>query len=199
MKGRREAVAMERMLVVVGASLGGFDAIAMLLSTLSANFPWPLAIVQHRSAEDVADTLPVMLQRCCALPVHEAEDKDPIVDGHVYVAPPDYHLLVDGTTFSLSTEARVSLARPSIDVLFDSAAASFGASLVAVVLTGASADGAVGARRVKAEGGTVLVQDPATAESRVMPLAAIGAAAVDQIMSVGLLGEYLNRLAATRG
>ncbi|MDB4929390.1 MAG: cheB 1 [Myxococcaceae bacterium] len=189
---------MERVLVVVGASLGGFDAIATLLSTLSAGFPWPLAIVQHRSAEDVADTLPVMLQRRCALPVHEAEDKDPIVNGHVYVAPPDYHLLIDGGVFALSTEARVSLARPSIDVLFDSAAAAFGSSLVAVVLTGASSDGAFGAQRVKAAGGTLLVQDPATAESRVMPLAAIGAAAVDQIVPIGAMGEYLNRLAATR-
>jgi two-component system chemotaxis response regulator CheB len=189
---------MERSLVVVGASLGGFDAIVTLLSGLSAGFPWALAIVQHRSAEDVADTLPVMLQRRCALPVHEAEDKDPIVDGHVYVAPPDYHLLVDRAAFSLSTEARVSLARPSIDVLFDSAAAAFGASLVAVVLTGASADGALGARRVKAEGGTLLVQDPSTAESKVMPLAAIAAAAVDQILPIAAMGAYLNRLAAGR-
>lgn len=189
---------MARSLVVVGTSLGGFDALVSVLSSLSAGFPWPLAIVQHRSAEDVASTLPTMLQRRCALPVREVEDKDEIIDGHVNVAPPDYHLLVDRGGFSLSTEARVSLARPSIDVLFDSAAAAFGASVVAVVLTGASSDGAYGAARVKASGGVVLVQDPATAESKVMPLAAIAAAAVDQIIPLAAMGAYLNRLAASR-
>lgn len=190
---------MGREVVVIGASLGGVDALGELLSALSASFPWPLAIVQHRSAEDVADTLAQMLQRRCALPVHEAEDKDPMIDGHVYVAPPDYHLLVDRSAFALSTEARVSLARPSIDVLFDSAAASFGSSVVAVVLTGSSADGAHGARLVKARGGTLLVQDPATAESRVMPLAAIAAAPPDRVLPLAALGEHLNRLAAMRG
>ena len=189
---------MGRGLVVIGASLGGFDALSTLLSGLSADFPWPLAFVQHRSAEDVADTLPVMLQRRCALPVREAEDKDPILDGRVYLGPPDYHLLVDRQAFALSTEGRVSMARPSIDVLFDSAAAAFGPSVVAVVLTGASADGAYGAARVKAAGGTLLVQDPATAVSRVMPLAAIATAAVDQIVPVSAMGPLLNRLAASR-
>lgn len=190
---------MGRAVVVIGASLGGLDALGVLLSALSASFPWPLAIVQHRSAEDVADTLPLILQRRCALPVREAEDKDPMLDGHVYVAPPDYHLLVERAALALSTEARVSLARPSIDVLFDSAVAAFGASVVAVVLTGASADGAQGARLVKARGGTLLVQDPKTAESGVMPLAAIAAAKPDRVLPLVALGEYLNRLAAMRG
>lgn len=190
---------MGREVVVIGASLGGLDALRVLLSALSASFPWPLAIVQHRSAEDVADTLPNLLQRRCALPVREAEDKDPMIDGHVYVAPPDYHLLIERGAFALSTEARVSLARPSIDVLFDSAVAAFGASVVAVVLTGASADGARGAALVKARGGTLLVQDPATAESGVMPLAAIAAAPADRVLPLAALGEYLNRLAAMRG
>lgn len=189
---------MPRALVVVGASLGGLDALEVLLAQLTPNFPWAIALVQHRSVEDVHDTLATTLQRRCSLPVREAEDKDPIVDGRVYVAPADYHLLVDDRAFALSTEARVSYARPSIDVLFDSAAAAFGANVVAVVLTGASADGAYGARRVKGEGGVVLVQDPATAESRVMPDAAIAATTPDAVLPLQALGAHLNRLAASR-
>lgn len=188
---------MRQAMVIVGASLGGFDAISAVLSRLPASFPWPVAIVQHRSAEDTADTLQVMLQRICALPVREVEDKDPIVAGHVYVAPPDYHLLVDRGAFALSTEARVSHARPSIDVLFDSAAATFGSSVVAVVLTGANADGALGVVRVKSAGGLVLVQDPATAESPAMPLAAIATATADEVLPLGAIGDYLSRLAVS--
>lgn len=185
---------MRQSLVIIGASLGGFDAISAVLRKLPVGFPWPVAIVQHRSAEDTADTLQVMLQRICALPVREVEDKDPIVAGHVYVAPPDYHLLIDRGAFALSTEARVSHARPSIDVLFDSAAAAFGSAVVAVVLTGANADGAVGVVKVKAAGGMVLVQDPATAESPTMPLAAIATATADEVLPLGAIGDYLGRL-----
>jgi two-component system chemotaxis response regulator CheB len=187
---------MQRALVVLGASLGGLDALRTMLSALSTGFPWPLVIAQHRSSEDVTDMLPLMLQRACPLPVREAEDKDAILGGHVYVAPPDYHLLIEPGAFALSTEARVSHARPSIDVLFDSAAAAYGSAVVAVVLTGASADGARGAARVKAAGGMLLVQDPATAESPAMPLAAIAAAAADEILPIEALGAYLDRLAA---
>ncbi len=186
---------MKRALVVLGASLGGLDALRTMLSALSTSFPWPLVIAQHRSSEDVSDMLPLMLQRTCPLPVSEVEDKDPILGGHVYIAPPDYHLLIEQGAFALSTEARVSHARPSIDVLFDSAAAAYGPRVVAVVLTGASADGARGAARVKAAGGMLLVQDPATAESPTMPLAAIAAAAADVVLPIEALGAYLDRLA----
>ena len=186
---------MKRAIVVLGASLGGLDALRTMLSALSTSFPWPLVIAQHRSSEDVSDMLPLMLQRACALPVSEAEDKDAMVGGHVYLAPPDYHLLVENGALALSTEARVSHARPSIDVLFDSAVAAYGPLVVAVVLTGASADGARGAARVKAAGGLLLVQDPATAESPVMPLAALAAAHADQILPIEALGKYLDQLA----
>lgn len=185
-------------MVLIGTSLGGLEALAAVLGALSSSFPWPVVIVQHRSAEDSGNTLTAILQHRCALPVCEAEDKDPILGGRVYVAPSDYHLLVERDTFALSTEARVSLARPSIDVLFDSAAASFDGQLVGVVLTGASFDGARGAARVKAVGGVVLVQDPRTAESPVMPEAAIAAVNVDAVLPLAAIGERLNRLAATR-
>lgn len=187
---------MARTLVLVGASLGGLDALVAVLGSLAPAFPWPVAVVQHRSAEDSGDTFGAALQQACPLPVYEVEDKDPIVDGRVYLGPPDYHLLVERDAFALSTEARVSLARPSIDVLFDSAVASFEGSLIAVVLTGSSSDGARGAARVKGAGGVVLVQDPTTAESPVMPRAAIAAMSPDVVLPLGAIGEHLNRLAA---
>ncbi len=189
---------MSRSMVLIGTSLGGLGALTSVLSDLSASFPWPVAVVQHRSAEDSGVTLAGVLQQQCALPVDEVEDKDPIVGGRVFLAPPDYHLLVERDAFALSTEARVSLARPSIDVLFDSAVASFDGLLVALVLTGASVDGARGAARVKAHGGVVLVQDPATAESAIMPRATIAATAVDAVLPLAAMGAYLNRLAASR-
>ncbi len=189
---------MGRGMLLIGTSLGGLDALGAVLGELSSSFPWPVAVVQHRSAEDSGITLATVLQQTCALPVDEVEDKDPIVAGRVYLAPPDYHLLVERDAFALSTEARVSLARPSIDVLFDSAAASFEGLLIALVLTGASFDGAHGATRVKARGGMVLVQDPDTAESAIMPRAAIAATKVDAVLPLAAMGPYLNRLAASR-
>jgi len=111
--------------------------------------------------------------------VLEPEDKDVIRPGMVYVAPADYHLLVDDGHFALSTEGRVSAARPSIDVLFESAAQTFGQHVLAVVLTGSSKDGVRGSRRVRERGGKVLVQDPATAESPVLPAAVIASGAFD--------------------
>ena len=154
-----------------------------------------MAIVQHRSSEDVIDTLQTLLQQSCALPVREVEDKEPMLDGVVYVAPSDYHLLVGHDGFALSTDAKVNFARPCIDVLLDSAVALCASSLVAVILTGASADGAVGATRVKAKGGTVIVQDPETAESPLMPRSTIAAVIPDAVLPLAEIGAALNRLA----
>jgi two-component system chemotaxis response regulator CheB len=182
-------------MVVVGASMGGLAALQCILRDLSAGFPWPVAIVQHRSVDDIVDSLSLVLQQSSALPVREVDDKDPIVDGVVYIGPSDYHLLVGPEGFSLSTDAKVNFARPCVDVLIESAVALCASSLVAVILTGASVDGAAGAARVKAEGGTLVVQDPATAESPLMPRAAISAAVPDQILPLAEIGPYLNRLA----
>ncbi|RYE79922.1 MAG: chemotaxis protein CheB, partial [Myxococcales bacterium] len=109
-------------LVVIGTSLGGLNALRAVLGGLPAGYGWPVVIVQHRSAEDVGDTLPVTLQRGCALPVREVEDKDPLEGGRVYIGPADYHLLIEPEGLALSTEGRVFFARPSINVLFESAA-----------------------------------------------------------------------------
>lgn len=189
---------MERPLVVIGTSLGGLTALEALLSGLSKTFPWAVAIVQHRGTEAVGDAFVEALQRRCPLPVAEVEDKDLITPGRVYLGPADYHLLVEADSFALSTEAKVHYARPSIDVLFDSAAAACGAALVGVILTGASADGALGAARVKAVGGVLLVQDPDTAECPVMPRAAIAAATPDRVLTLGEVAGALNQLTASR-
>lgn len=162
--------------VAVGCSLGGFRAVGTLLAGLPADFAAPMVIVQHRAAQGT-DELSAAMQRCCALPVAEAGDKQRPEPGHVYIAPAGYHLLIDddgdeGGEFSLSVDDPVNYARPSIDVLFDSAARSFGTRTIAVVLSGASRDGSDGAAAVLACGGRVVVQDPAEAECRVMPAAA---------------------------
>jgi two-component system chemotaxis response regulator CheB len=169
-------------IVVIGASLGGTKALGSLLSALPDHFSLPLGIVLHRAVESDDATLRRLLQSHSTLPVLEAEDKMPIAPGHVYLAPANYHLLVGKTEFSLSTEAPVMFARPSIDVLFESASAAFESKTLGVLLTGASAEGARGAAKIRERGGTVLVQDPETAECPVMPRAAIAADAASSIL-----------------
>jgi two-component system chemotaxis response regulator CheB len=184
--------------VVIGASLGGFDAVRLVLGGLPASFPAPIVIVQHRMSDP--DGLLVELLRVeSRLPVSEPEDKDPILGGQVYLAPSDYHLLVERGFFSLSTEDPVCHARPSIDVLFQSAADSYGPSAIAVLLTGSNHDGARGARAVKDAGGRVLVQDPRTALSPVAPEAAMACTTVDSVLALPRIAERLARMFAVRG
>jgi len=166
-------------IVVIGTSLGGFRALASLLTGLPANFNLPIAVVQHRHPESDR-LLTASLQRFSQLPVVEAEDKQPIHRGQVYLAPANYHLLieapVDGTPqphFALSTDVPVAYARPSIDVLFESAANTYAERAIGVILTGASHDGAQGLATIKAYGGIAIVQDPQTAECPIMPKAAL--------------------------
>jgi len=185
-------------LVVVGTSLGGMQALEVILHGLMPDFPLPIAVVQHRGADfGVASELGNILQLHSALPIVEAGDKEPIRGGTVYLAPPDYHLLVDAGRFALSVDARVMHARPSIDVLFESAADSYREALLAVLLTGASADGTAGARRVKARGGTVIAQDPRGAESPIMPQAAISVGVVDRVLPLSEIAPFLNVASVT--
>ncbi|MBI2876293.1 MAG: chemotaxis protein CheB, partial [Candidatus Tectomicrobia bacterium] len=150
----------------------------------------PVAVAQHRQ-KGSDDTLAMLLQRFTVLSVGEAEDKEAILPGHIYLAPPDYHLLVEEGHFSLSTEAPVWYARPSIDLLFESAADAYAERVIGVILTGASPDGARGLARIKERGGLAIVQDPATAESRIMPEAAIAATEIDQILPLEAIGPFL--------
>ena len=187
-------------LVVVGASLGGFDALKRILAGLPAEFALPLAIVQHRGVDRGAN-LPALLQRYSALPVADAEDKEPILPGRAYLAPAGYHLLVEPGSFALSTEAPVLYARPSIDLLFESAADTYGAGAIGVALTGSTTDGVAGLVRIKRGGGLTIAQAPATAEAPVLPAAAVAAGAVDRVLPLDEIAPFvasLGRQAATR-
>ena len=155
-------------LVVVGASLGGLYAVRTLVEGLPADFPLPVVLAQHRRA-DADSRLSEILAECCPFPVVEPEDKEKLSGGRLYVAPANYHLLVERGTLWLTVDAPVWFSRPSIDVLFESAAEAFGPAAIAVVLTGSNDDGAAGARAIKRAGGTVLVQDPPPAKARSPP------------------------------
>lgn len=159
-------------LIVVGASWGGLDALTVIVRGLPQDFAVPVVIVQHRGP-DAESFLSGLLQQWTGRKVLEPEDKDPIEPGHIYVAPANYHLLVESGHFSLTTEAPVRYSRPSIDVLFGSAAHAYGERLIGVVLTGANEDGSRGLLCVEEFGGHCVVQDPATAEVATMPLAAL--------------------------
>ncbi len=142
---------MNTRIIVIGTSLGGLNALKIVLGGLPAALGAAIAVVQHRMA-DPRSQLQVILRRNCALPVREPCDKEPIVPGRIYVAPADYHLLIEDGTFALTTDGPVSYARPSIDVLFETAAEALGRNVIGVVLTGANYDGAKGAAAVKTQG-----------------------------------------------
>jgi two-component system chemotaxis response regulator CheB len=177
-------------LIVVGASLGGLHALSAMLGALPRDFPAPLVIAQHR-AKDSPGELSGFLQDHSALPVSEVVDKAPITPARVYLAPADYHVLIEAGAFALSTEGPVIHARPSIDVLFESAADVYAARAIGVILTGASQDGALGLARIKQRGGLALVQSPDTAECPVMPRAAIAATQVDWILPLADIAPQL--------
>jgi two-component system chemotaxis response regulator CheB len=178
-------------LVVIGTSLGGLQAVLSVLKALPADLPVPVVIVQHRGA-GADGNLVDLLQQSTVLKVVEAEDKTALLPATVFIAPADYHMLVEeGGSLALSTEGPVRSARPSIDVLFETAADAYGPELIGVLLTGASADGALGLARVKARGGRAIVQDPATAECATMPAAGIAATAVDYILPLERIGDHL--------
>ncbi len=170
-------------IVVIGASAGGLEALKLILAAFSGDFELPIVIVQHRTA-DSEQRLTSLLRKWCPLRVCALEDKDPIQPGHVYLAPPAYHLLIGRGEFSLSTEAPVLHARPSIDVLFETAAEAYGPGVIGVLLTGASADGARGLARIKQLGGAALVQDPETAKAPTMPRAALSITEVDRVLEL---------------
>ena len=177
-------------IVVVGGSAGGARSLAALLSGLPRAFPVPVVAVLHRGPGS-ADTLTDYLQRSSVLSVQEARDKEPLAPGGVYLAPPDYHLLVEKDHLALSTEGLVNWARPSIDVLFESAADTWAERTIGVILTGANADGAQGLARIQRRGGLAVVQDPSEAQYRAMPDAAIAAASVDRILPLAGIARFL--------
>ncbi len=180
--------------IVVGCSWGGLAAAGRLLEALPPELDVPIVIVQHRG--EAPSVLTKLLSRHTARPVVEPDDKEELRACHVYVAPSGYHLLLDRKGFSLATEAPVRHSRPSVDVLFESAADAFGHRTAAVVLTGSNDDGAAGLRRVAAVGGLALVQDPATAERSMMPTAALEAVPTALVADIAGLARLLGRATA---
>jgi two-component system chemotaxis response regulator CheB len=160
--------------VVVGTSWGGLAALSKMLGDLPGDFGLPLVVVQHRG-KDSERLLTELLQDTTDLNVCEVEDKEPLTAGTVHVAPANYHVLIDDGHLSLSTDEMVRFSRPSIDVMFMSAADTYGERAIGVVLTGANEDGARGLAHIVRRGGVALVQDPKTAEIPIMPVAAIKA------------------------
>lgn len=185
-------------LVVVGTSWGGLSALSSLLAELAPAFPLPLVLVQHRGS-DPRSVLRDLLQECTDLAVREVEDKEQVLAGTVFLAPPDYHLLVDRDHFTLSMDPPVRFSRPSIDVTFGTAADAYGPALVGVVLTGANEDGARGLRCIADRGGLPIVQDPATAESAVMPAAARRLVPTAEVLSITGIARRLGQLANASG
>ena len=179
-------------LIVIGASWGGFQAVGTLLGQLDGELGAAVAVAQHRAPDWGSTRLVERLGESSALPVREVDDKDALAAGRVYLAPADYHLLVEADGFALSTDERVQHARPSIDVLFESAADAYGERTIGVVLTGAGADGAAGLRRLKERGAVTVVQDPASAARAEMPLAALATGAADRILALGAIAPFLN-------
>jgi two-component system chemotaxis response regulator CheB len=181
-------------IVVIGASVGGLQAVEELLAGVPGDFALPIVVVQHR-ADDHSHLLHVLLSRHSHLDVCEAEDKAELRRGCVLVAPGGYHTLVEDDHVELSTEPEVRFSRPSIDVAFESAARAFGPRAIGVVLTGANDDGARGLAEIRRHGGTAIVQDPESALSPRMPQAAIAAADPQWVLPLGEIAERLVALA----
>ncbi len=168
--------------IAIGASAGGVDALLRVLGDLTPELSVPIFVVLHLP-RDRPSLLPALLAAHCAVPVQEAEDKEPVRPGVVYLAPPDYHLLIDrGPALALSADAPINWSRPSIDVLFQSAADWYGARLVGVVLTGANADGAAGLQAIQRAGGLAVVQEPEGALVPAMPAAALARVRADFVL-----------------
>ncbi len=181
-------------LIVVGASWGGLRAIGTVLDGLPDELSAAIAIAQHRAPDSAPGALADLIQRHTSLPVVDVDDKTAIEAGHVYLAPPDYHLLVEPGSFALSVDERVQFARPSIDVLFESAADAYAERVIGVILTGANEDGAAGLARIKERGGVAVVQDPGSAERSTMPTAAIAATHADVVLPVEEIAGFLRGL-----
>jgi two-component system chemotaxis response regulator CheB len=183
--------------VALGVSSGGLEALKRLLGALPAHFPVPILVVQHLSP-DGESALAGLLDAVCGLRVKEADPDEAPRPGTVYLAPPNYHLQVepDGR-LSLSTDPPVNFARPSVDVLFETAALAYGPALAGVILTGAGTDGSAGLAAIRDHGGTTLVQDPADALCPAMPQAALAAVQADHVAGLDALAPILVRLAAS--
>lgn len=183
--------------VVIGGSAGSLEALSIILPALPEDFPLPLLAVVHLPP-DKKSVLPDVLQNKCRVRVCEAEDKVPLEPATVYFAPPDYHLLVESDRhIALSYDAPLLFSRPSIDVLFESAADVYGANLLGIILSGANSDGAQGLKTIAAEGGTAVVLAPGKAYADAMPLAAIKECPSAEVLNAPQIADFLNTACGT--
>lgn len=183
--------------IVIGTSAGGLFALSAILEVLPADYPIPIIIVQHRS-KDHRSLLEEVLQNKCKIRIKQADEKEKIQEGCVYIAPPDYHLLIEkNKTFSLSADEPVRFSRPSIDVLFETAAVVFKRSLIGIILTGASNDGTAGMVAIKRNGGLTISQNPAEAQFAFMPKAAIEVKVIDHILTLSEIKSFLLNYSAS--
>ena len=188
--------------IVIGASAGGVEALAVLLAALPAGAEVPVLIVLHQPRQRPSLIVDIFTSRC-RVPVREAEDKEPVMPGTVYFAPPDYHLLIDrgetGIQLALSTDAPILFSRPSVDALFESAADVCGSRLLGVILTGANQDGAAGLAAIGRAGGRTIVQAPETAAVPLMPQAAVRAWPAADVMDLASIAGLLAAIARGGG
>jgi two-component system chemotaxis response regulator CheB len=187
--------------VAVGASWGGLHAVGVLLAGLADDFTPAVVVAQHRGPDGPHHLADALANRG-KLPVTEATDKEILEGGHVYIAPANYHLLVDRGGLALSTDEPENFSRPSIDVLFESVADAYGHEAIGVILTGASEDGAAGLARIRTAGGITIVQEPKTAARSRMPEAAIAGGGAQKILVLDDIAPFLNEIAwsqASRG
>jgi two-component system chemotaxis response regulator CheB len=184
--------------IAIGVSAGGLHALGTIIPALPPNLPVPVIVIQHISPH--SDNYSTRyLDGISKIRVKEVDEKEKLLPGVVYTAPPNYHVLLEeDETFSLSVEERINYARPSIDVLFESAADVYGPGLIGVILTGANNDGSMGLKKIKEEGGLAIVQDPGTAEVEGMPRAAIQAVSADYILQLEEIAPLLTTLTMTR-
>ncbi|MDP2724100.1 MAG: chemotaxis protein CheB [Bacteroidales bacterium] len=180
--------------IVIGASTGGFYALKRLITALPDGLDFPILVVQHISPNS-DNFMAKYLNGISKLTVKEADEKEPILPGNVYIAPPNYHMLVEEDfTIGLSTEEKIRYARPSIDVLFESAVFAYGAQLIGIVLTGANNDGAHGLSAIKKAGGLTIAQLPSEAEADMMPQSAIDLAKPHHILPIDGIAKLLTEL-----
>lgn len=184
--------------IVIGASAGGVEALLELLPALPAGAATSTFVVLHLPRERPSLLVDVFAPKC-GQPVYEAQDKEPIVHGSIYFAPPDYHLLVDaGPQLALSADEPVNFSRPAIDVLFESAADYYRERLLGIVLTGGNNDGALGLQAVRKAGGMTIVQDPDEAQARFMPELALRQGEVDAVLTLVQIAALLRTLAGEK-
>jgi len=183
--------------VVIGASAGAVQALLQIFPALPAPYPVPILVIVHIPPGKDNALVPLFASKT-PLTVKEAEDKEPPRAGIIYFAPSDYHLLVEDTeTLALSGDEPANHSRPSIDVLFESAADIYGPSLVGIILTGANSDGAAGLKAIANAGGHAIIEDPTSASAATMPAAALAACPGADVWHLGKISSFLEQLAVT--